>query len=219
MRKAGLLVMLVLLGSLGRASAQIEVVTEIIKEVIMAADLKIQQAQTETIGLQEVEKVIENEMEQLDLEDITNWVQNEWDLFSGYYQELWQVKSALATYGKVVSMIDRQAQLLKQEKAAMDAVKQDGHLSAAEVNYIAAVYAGIVQQSADNIAKLYLVVESFITQMSDGDRLALIDGAAAGIDRNANDLDLFTQQNARLSLERAKDEADINQIKLLYGLQ
>jgi hypothetical protein len=219
MRKAALLVIFVLLGSIGRVSAQIEVVTEIIKEAIMAADLKIQQAQTETIGLQEAEKVIENEMEQLDLEDITNWVQNEWDLFNGYYQELWQVKSALATYGKVVSMIDRQAQLLRQEKAAMDAVKQDGHFSPAEVNYITAVYAGIVQQSADNIAKLYLVVESFITQMSDGDRLALIDGAAAGIDQNANDLDFFTQQNALLSLERAKDQEDINQIKLLYGLQ
>jgi len=219
MRKAGLLVLLVLMGSMGPVSAQIEVVTEIIKEAIMAADLKIQQAQTETIGLQEAEKVIENEMEQLDLEDITNWVQNEWDLFNGYYQELWQVKSALATYGKVVSMINRQAQLLTQEKAAMDAVKRDGHFSPAEVNYIAAVYAGIVQQSADNIAKLYLVVESFITQMSDGDRLALIDGAAAGIDQNANDLDFFTQQNALLSLERAKDEADINQIKQLYGLQ
>ena len=116
-------------------------------------------------------------------------------------------------------MINRQAQLLTQEKAAMDAVKQDGHFSPAEVNYIATVYAGIVQQSADNIAKLYLVAESFITQMSDGDRLALIDGAAAGIDQNANDLDFFTQQNALLSLERAKDQEDINQIKLLYGLQ
>jgi hypothetical protein len=219
MRKTGWLVLLMLLGSQGRASAQIEIVTEIIKEVIMAADLKIQQAQTETIGLQEAEKVLENEMEQLDLEDITDWVQNEWDLFDGYYQELWQVKSAISTYGKVVSMIDRQAELLSREKAAMAAVKQDEHFSAAEVNYIATVYAGIVQQSADNIAKLFLLVESFITQMSDGDRLALIDGVAAGIDRNATNLDVFTQQNALLSLERAKNEADIHQIKLLYGLQ
>jgi hypothetical protein len=215
----GLLLGLALAGPCAKSSAQIEIVTEIIKEAIMAVDLGIQKAQTVTINLQDAEKLAENEMEQLDLDDITDWVQNEYDLFNGYYQELWQVKAVLSTYTKVVSMIDRQAQLLRQEQAAMAAVRQDAHFSAAEVSYIAQVYAGIVKESADNIQKLELVIQSFVTQMSDGDRLALIDGAAAGIDKNSNDLDVFSQQNSLLSLERAQDQADINQIKLLYGLQ
>jgi hypothetical protein len=215
----GLLLAVALVGPCIRASAQIEIITDIIKEAIMAVDLGIQKAQTETIGLQDAEKVVENEMEQLDLDDITDWVQNEWDLFNGYYQELWQVKAALSTYVKVVSMIDRQAQLIRQEQAAMAAVRRDTHFSAAEVSYIANVYAGIVKESADNLSKLYLVIESFVTQMSDGDRLALIDGAASGIDRNASDLNSFSQQNALVSLERAQDESDIQQIKVLYGLQ
>jgi Neuraminidase (sialidase) len=202
-----------------RAEAQIEIVEQIIADGIMEVDLGVQKLQTQTIQLQEAEKLVENEMEQLDLEDITDWVQNEWDLFNGYYQELWQVKAALSTYVKVVAMIDRQTQLVRQERAALTAVQQDKHFSAAELNYIAEVYAGILKQSAQNISKLYLVIQSFVTQMSDGDRLALIDGAAAGIDQNANDLDAFTQQNALLSLERAQDEADINQIKILYGLR
>jgi hypothetical protein len=215
----GLLVIVALLWPRERATAQLDIVEQIIADGIMEVDLGVQKVQTETIQLQEAEKMVENEMEQLDLEDITNWVQDEWDLFNGYYQELWQVKAALSTYGKVVSMIDRQAQLVRQERAALAAVRQDKHFSVAELNYIVSVYAGIVQQSAENISKLGLVIESFATQMSDGDRLALIDGAAAGIDQNANDLDAFTQQNALLSLERAQDEGDINQIKLLYGLQ
>jgi hypothetical protein len=215
----GLLLGAALVGPCVRASAQIEIITDIIKEAIMAVDLGIQKAQTETIGLQDAEKVVENEMEQLDLNDITNWVQNEWDLFNGYYQELWQVKAALSTFVKVVSMIDRQAQLIRQEQAAMAAVRQDPHFSAAEVSYIANVYVGIVKESGDNLSKLYLVMQSFVTQMSDGDRLALIDGAASGIDRNANDLDTFSQQNALLSLERAQNESDIQQVKALYDLQ
>jgi Neuraminidase (sialidase) len=215
----GFLLAVALIGPRERAAAQAEIVEQIIADAIMAVDLGVQKVQTETIQLQEAEKLVENEMEQLDLDDITDWVQNEWDLFNGYYQELWQVKAALSTYGKVVAMIDRQAQLVRQEQAALAAVQQDKHFTAAELNYIAGVYAGIIQQSAQNISKLYLVIESFVTQMSDGDRLALIDGAAAGIDQNANDLNTFTQQNALLSLERAQDEGDINQIKLLYGLQ
>jgi Neuraminidase (sialidase) len=222
MRRFGICGVLLVVGLLWpreRAAAQVEIVEQIIADAIMEVDLGVQKVQTETIQLQEAEKLVENEMEQLDLDDITDWVQNEWDLFNGYYQELWQVKAALSTYGKVVSMIDRQAQLIRQEQAAMAAVQQDKHFSAAELNYIISVYTGIVKQSANNIAKLYLVIESFVTQMSDGDRLALIDGAAVGIDQNANDLDVFTQQNALLSLERAQDEKDINQIKLLYGIR
>jgi Neuraminidase (sialidase) len=215
----GFLLVVALIGPRERATAQIEIVEQIIADAIMEVDLGVQKVQTETIQLQEAEKLVENEMEQLDLDDITDWVQNEWDLFNGYYQELWQVKAALATYVKVVAMIDRQAQLVRQEQAALAAVQQDRHFSAGELNYIAEVYAGIIEQSAQNISKLYMVIESFVTQMSDGDRLALIDGAAAGIDQNANDLNVFTQQNALLSLERAQDESDINQIKLLYGLQ
>jgi Neuraminidase (sialidase) len=215
----GVLLVVTLIGPRERAAAQAEIVEQIIADAIMAVDLGVQKVQTETIQLQEAEKLVENEMEQLDLDDITDWVQNEWDLFNGYYLELWQVKAALSTYVKVVAMIDRQAQLVRQEQAALAAVQQDKHFSAAELNYIAGVYAGILQQSAQNISKLYLVIESFVTQMSDGDRLALIDEAAAGIDQNANDLDVFTQQNALLSLERAQDEGEINQIKLLYGLQ
>lgn len=214
----GFLLLVALTWPRERATAQIEIVEEVIADAIMAVDLGVQKVQTETIQLQEAEKLVENEMEQLDLDDITDWVQDEWDLFNGYYQELWQVKAALSTYGKVVAMIDRQAQLIRQEQAALAAVQKDKHFSAAELNYIAGVYAGIIQQSAQNISKLYLVIESFVTQMSDGDRLALIDGASAGINQNANDLDVFTQQNALLSLERAQGEGEINQIKLLYGL-
>ncbi len=219
MELCGFLLLVALLWPRERASAQVEIVEQIIADAIMAVDLGVQKVQTETIQLQEAEKLVENEMEQLDLDDITDWVQNEWDLFNGYYQELWQVKAALSTYVKVVAMIDRQAQLVRQEQAPLAAVQQDKHFSAAELNYIVSVYTGIVRQSAQNISKLGLVIESFVTQMSDGDRLALIDGAAAGIDQNVNDLNTFTQQNALLSLERAQDEGDINQIKLLYGLQ
>lgn len=215
---SGVLFLVILLWPGARASAQLGPVTEIINDAIMAVDLGVQKAQTETIQLQEAEKLVENQMEQLDLDDITDWVQNEWDLFNGYYQELWQVKAALSTYGRVVAMLDRQAQLIRQGRASMAAVRRQGGWSATEMEYIGKVYAGIAAQSVQNMERLSLVVQSFVTQMSDGDRLALIDAAAAGIDQNANDVDAFTQENALLSLERAKDQRDIDQIKSLYGL-
>jgi hypothetical protein len=54
--------------------------------------------------------------------------------------------------------------------------------------------------------------------MNDADRLHLIDQTAAGIDRNYADLHEYTQQNSLLSLQRAKDQSDIQTIKALYGI-
>ncbi|HEX3933821.1 MAG TPA: conjugal transfer protein TraI [Puia sp.] len=202
-----------------KAHAQAEIITEVIKEAIMAVDLGVQKAQTQTVNLQDAQKALENIMEQLHLTDITNWVQQQKDLYSGYYQELWEVKNAIAAYDKVVSMIDKQAQLIKDYQQAYAAIRQDRHFSAQEINYIGSVYSGILNQSVENLNQLYLVINALVTQMDDGERLHIVDGAGARIDQNYSDLHQFTQQNILLSMQRAKDQNDLDQVKLLYGIQ
>ncbi len=63
------------------ASAQVlEVVNLInaaVKKVIVAADLQVQRLQTETIALQDAEKVLENSMAGDLLDDITGWVEQQ----------------------------------------------------------------------------------------------------------------------------------------------
>ena len=54
--------------------------------------------------------------------------------------------------------------------------------------------------------------------MDDASRLRLIDETSSGIDGNQQDLRAFTQQNALLSLQRAKDEGDILTIQSLYNI-
>src|SRR6186713_3282741 len=82
------------------ADAQIGAITEILKRVIMAIDLRVQRLQTQTIVLQEAQKQVENVMQTTQLTAITDWVQRQKDLYEGYYQELWQVKNALLYYSK-----------------------------------------------------------------------------------------------------------------------
>jgi hypothetical protein len=204
----------------GRADAQIiDAIEDIIKAALMAVDLGIQKVQTATVNLQDAEKALENAMAQTQLGDITSWVQQQKDLFSGYYQELLQVKNALASYDKVVSMIDKQAQLVKDYQTAWAAIQKDNHFSAQEISYIGNVYSGILNQSIENLKQLDMVITALVTQMSDGSRLAIIDGAGARIDQNYSDLHQFTQQNVLLSIQRSTDANDLNEVKLLYGLQ
>ena len=204
----------------GRADAQIiDAIEDIIKAALMAVDLGIQKVQTATVNLQDAEKALENAMAQTQLGDITSWVQQQKDLFAGYYQELLQVKNALATYDKVVSMIDKQAQLVKDYQTAWAAIKKDNHFSSQEISYIGSVYSGILNQSVENLKQLDLVITALVTQMSDGSRLSIIDGAGARIDQNYSDLHQFTQQNILLSMQRSTDANDLAEIKELYGLQ
>jgi hypothetical protein len=217
----GLVLMIVMtMVPAGRADAQIiDAIEDIIKAALEAVDLGIQKVQTETVNLQDAEKALENAMAQTGLGDITTWVQQQKDLFSGYYQELLQVKNALAAYDKVVSMIDKQAQLVKDYQTAWAAIQKDNHFSAQEISYIGNVYSGILNQSMENLKQLDMVITALVTQMSDGSRLAIIDGVGARIDQNYSDLHQFTQQNILLSMQRSTDANDLNEVKLLYGLQ
>jgi hypothetical protein len=204
----------------GRADAQIiDAIEDAIKAALMAVDLGIQKVQTETVNLQDAQKALENAMQQTQLGDITSWVQQQKDLFSEYYQELLQVKNALTAYDKVVSMIDKQAQLVKDYQTAYAAMQKDSHFSAQEISYIGQVYSGILKQSIENLKQLEMVITALVTQMSDGSRLRIIDGAGARIDQNYSDLHQFTQQNILLSMQRATDANDLQEVELLYGLQ
>jgi len=198
--------------------AQIDIIGDALKRVIMAIDLRIQKMQTRTILLQDAQRQLENVMEATHLADITDWVQQQKDLFGEYYQELWQVKEVLQYYSAVKEMIDKEARLVGACQQAYGAMVNDSHLSSEEIAVSAHIYQGIIRQSSRTIDRLSTVIQAFTTQMDDADRLRIINELSAGIDRDYRQLSLFTQQNILLSLQRSKDIQDMNRIKALYGL-
>jgi hypothetical protein len=81
------------------------------------------------------------------------------------------------------------------------------------------VYDGILTQSIKNIDQIELVINAFITQMPDAERLKIIDEADKRIDINYNDLKSYTEQNVLISLQRSRTQSEIESIRLLYGIQ
>jgi hypothetical protein len=206
-----------------RSDAQVldivQIVSDAIKKVIVAADLEIERIQTETIDAQNVEKAAQSDMEQSELSGIASWVEQQRQLFAEYYQELLQVKNAIAAYEEVKEMIEKQARIIAGYQQVYAALSQDKHFSLDEVSHAYAVLSGIANQSAQNSKRLTLVVTSLLTQMGDAARLRLIDETGVGIDRNYSDLAQFSQQNYLLSIQRARDASDIAATRALYGLQ
>ncbi|MNX61234.1 hypothetical protein D3C86_921620 [compost metagenome] len=196
----------------------LEIVKAVTKKVIKAIDLRIQRLQNKTIWLQNAQKQVENVLSKLKLDEISDWTQKQKDLYKGYYEELAKVKSIITYYQRIKEITKKQTQLVQEYERAWNLFKQDTHFKDSEIQYMERVYTGILEESVKNIDQIFLILDSFATQMSDLKRLEIINKAADQIDGNYDDLTMFNQQNILLSLQRTKTEADVNQVKQFYGI-
>jgi hypothetical protein len=175
--------------------------------------------QNETIWLQNAQKVVENTMSKIKLDEITGWVEKQRTLYRDYFDELWKVKGVISYYHHIRDITEKQIRLVEEYKRAWALLKQDKHFTPDEVRFMGEVYKGILAESIKNIDHLFLVVHSFSTQMTDAKRLEIVDKAAEGMETAYRDLKAFNQQNALLSLQRARTGTDVERVKQLYGIQ
>lgn len=196
----------------------LEIVKAVTKKVIKAIDLRIQKLQNKTIWLQNAQKKIENVLSKLKLDEISDWTKKQKELYKGYYEELAKVKSLITYYQRIKDITKKQTSLVQEYERAWNLFKQDPNFKEIEIEYMEHVYSGILEESVKNIDQIFLILDSFSTQMSDLKRLEIINKAADEIDSNYDDLNLFNQQNIMLSLQRAKTQADVNQVKQFYGI-
>ncbi|MEB0301545.1 conjugal transfer protein TraI [Mucilaginibacter sp. 5C4] len=215
------LVLMILSTAVNTVKAQF-VIGEVIKltvtKVIKAIDLKVQRMQNKTIWLQNTQKVIENQMSKTKLSEISGWTEQQKQLYSNYYTELWKIKSAIANYQRIKDITLKQAALVSEYKQAWNLFRQDSHFNPQELSYMQQVYSGILDASVKNLDEIMLVVSPTKTQMTDEQRLELINHASDHLDENYNDLHQFNNQGIQLSLQRSKDLNDTQSIKKLYGI-
>ena len=196
----------------------LEIIKEGITKVIVAVDLQIQRLQNETIWLQNAQKVLENKFSELRLTEISDWVEKQRAQYASYFDELWRIKSGLANYRRVKDIIEKQLQIVKEYKAAWALFKQDKNFTADELEYMQKVYSGMMDESIKNLDQLSLVINAFVTQMSDAKRMEVINEVDNKLDENLSDLREFNNQNKVVSLQRSAEKGEIEIVKKLYGL-
>ena len=206
----------------GTAQAAIpwaQIIKEAIKRVVKAVDLLIQRRQNAVIRLQNAQKALENTMAKLKLDEITDWVKKQRELYKEYYDELKKVKAVIAYYFRVKEVAQKQVLILDEYQRTWTLFQKDRHFTAAELYYMQKVYEGMLDETSKNVDLLTLVVKSFSTQMSDAKRLEIIDRAATQADKVYDELSSFTHENKLLSLSRANSEFDAKVVRELYGIQ
>lgn len=199
--------------------AVLEVIKAGVKKVIKAVDLKVQRLQNETIWLQNAQKVLENQLSKLKLNEIADWTGRQKELYEKYYRELWEVKSAITYFKRIRELTGKQLRLVDEYQWALGLFSKDKHFSADELEGMKKVYQGILEESLKNVDEILLVVNSFKTQMSDAERLELIAKASQRLDENYTDLQKFNRSQMSISMSRAKTNDEVVTLKELYGLE
>jgi hypothetical protein len=194
------------------------IIKEAVKKAIKQIDLQMQRLQNKTIWLQNAQKTVENKMSELKLNEIKDWVEKQRKQYDEYFQELWKVKTTISYMQKVKDIIQRQVELTHEYKTAWRLFQQDKHFSKEELQYMFSIYTGILNESIKNIDQLEMVINSFKTQMTDGQRMEMISALADKIDEQYADLKNFNAQNRLLSMQRAIENSQINYVRKLYGL-
>lgn len=198
--------------------AILEIIREGVKKVIVAIDLKIQREQNKVIWLQNAQKVMENTLSKLKLEEIANWSEKQRELYQKYFDELHTVKSVISSYRRVKEISKKQTQIVSEYQKAWAVIQQDKHFTPKEIAYMSQVYTGILAITLENIDQMVLLIKSFTLQMSEGERLSLLQEIADRVDENYRDLIHFNQSNGMLSLQRASNQQEILNVQLLYGI-
>lgn len=194
------------------------VISSTVGKVIRAIDLEVQRMQNKTIWLQSAQKALENQLSQLKLTEISDWSQKQKDLFGSYYQELWDIKTAIAYYSKISELTQKQVALVNSYNQAWVLIKNDKHFTANELTYMSGVYSGILQASVNDLDQLLNIIHANKTQMPDAGRMEIINTTADHMDTNYSDLQKFNSENELLSLGRAQDENEVETLKKYYGI-
>jgi hypothetical protein len=196
----------------------IDIIQEAIRQALIAADVAVQKVQNTTIGLQNVQKALENQLSKLSLGDISAWEQKQKDLYSEYFDELWKVKTVIAYFRQITGIIAQQKALVAEYRQSYNRIKNDKNFSPSELNYIYSVYSGIISESIKSVDQIISILTAFSLQMTDASRLKIISQASADIEQQTVDLRSFNNRTIQTSFQRAKTLAEVSTLKKLYGL-
>lgn len=148
---------------------------------------------------------------------ISGLAKGNFDLHNVYLTGLLAVSPSVRNYSRVAEIILQQASLVAEYKRANSAFKQSGSFSVSELNYMRKVYTRLVNQSLDDLDELHTILSGSKLRMSDAERIQGIDRIYASSTDQLQCLRAFNRQGIILSLQRAKDNNDIQTLQKLYS--
>ncbi|MEZ2338792.1 TerB family tellurite resistance protein [Mucilaginibacter sp. RCC_168] len=150
---------------------------------------------------------------------VKNIAQGNFSLHEAFLDGLWLVSSEVRKYGRIVDIINEQAALVSEYKAAYRRFNSGGNFTVSELNYLSKIYSQLLKESLENLDQLAMVITANKMRMSDDERLQAIDYIYADTDNKLVFLRSFNRQTSVLNFQRQREKADVTGVKNYYNLK
>lgn len=144
--------------------------------------------------------------------------QGNFDLHKFFLDGLMQVSPMVKKYKRVIDIIERQGQIVKEYKSAYKRFQASNQFNVTEINYMSQVYTSLLDRSLKGLDELLMVITANQLRMSDEERLAAIDKIFAGMEDKLSFLRSFNRGNTVLAMQRGKEAIDTKISQQLYGV-
>lgn len=149
---------------------------------------------------------------------IKNISQGNFSLHETFLNGLLEVSPAVQRYERIADIMQYQLRMVKEYKAAFSQFKSDKHFTAGEIDYMSSVYSHLFDESVKSLNDLITVITAGKLRMSDDERLSAIDNIWNEVQNQYGFLKDFNNGTALLSLQRQKDQQDIDVSKQLFDV-
>ncbi|SJZ68342.1 hypothetical protein SAMN04488128_1011185 [Chitinophaga eiseniae] len=145
--------------------------------------------------------------------------QGNFNLHYVFLNGLYAVNPAIKKYKRIPDIINRQAAIVKEYKTAFNTFRASGLFSVEELEYMTAVYGRLTSESLKSLEELLMIITASKLRMSDDERLEGIDRIYANMEDAWLFIRHFDDRATVLGLQRAKENNDVEMVKVLYGIR
>ena len=145
--------------------------------------------------------------------------QGDFTLHKDFLDGLLEVSPAVKKYKRIADIISYQLRIVKGYKTAFDQFKLSKYFTAEEIEYLGKVYGNLLKESLKCLDELGMVITAGKLRMSDDERLQAIDRIYITIVGQFSFLQDFNNSTAILSVQREKDQQDIDISRKLHDVR
>ena len=149
-------------------------------------------------------------------EAIKNISEGNFNLHKAFLDGLLAVNPAVKNYKRVTDIIDYQALIVSEYKAAYNRFRNDKNFSPDEIVYLSQVYGNLFNESLSDIDHLINIITAGKLRMSDDQRLHAIDDICDEAKNKLMFLRSFNASTTMLAMQRAIERNDLQTIQNLY---
>jgi hypothetical protein len=153
------------------------------------------------------------------LNTIQNIKKGDFNLHLDFFGSLEIVNPKIKTYTRVADIIAYQVRIVKNISTTIKNPKESGQFNTNELDYSKAVFENLLDECVKNVDELYLVITSGALQMTDDERIKLIDQLYTDMQDKYSFCQSFSEGRSVLAMQRLGEQLEIKFSKQLNGVK